>query len=95
MGERSKRLDELFEIVKITDKDDNDRTDGRYPLRIGRRCRLHIYGCGASMMIEYVPREKETYGGRLHTSIVQELEASGGIHKITTNNSVYYFKELA
>ena len=87
-------MEDLFEIVRITDKDGIDRTDGRYPLRIGRRCKLHIYGCDIPALFEYVPRENEDYHGVLRTSRVEEVEVSEGIHKITTMNSIYYLKEL-
>jgi hypothetical protein len=87
-------MEGLFEIIRITDRNGNDRTDGRYPLRIGRRCKLHLYGCDVPAMIEYVPRENEEYDGTLRTSTVEDLEAANGIHKITTRNSIYYLKEL-
>jgi len=84
----------LFEITKITDKNGVDRTDGRYPLRLKRRCRLYILGCDAPLLAEYAPRDDENYGGTLRTSLVEQLEAFQGVWKITTLNSVYYFKEL-
>lgn len=84
----------LFEIVKITHKDGTDRIDGIYPIRIGRRGILHLNGCGQVAYLEYVPRDNEDYSGVLRTSIVEDLEASNGIHKITTMNSIYYLKEL-
>lgn len=87
-------MSNLFEIIKITDRNDNDRLDGRYPLRIGRRCRPQFYGCGYPVAIEYIPRDGEDYYGTLHTSKAEEIEASNGIHKVTTKNSIYYFKEL-
>jgi hypothetical protein len=79
----------IFEIIKITDKDGNDRTDGRYPARKEQKGRLHLYGCGTAAFFEY-----EDGHGILSTSIVQDLEAANGIHKVTTLNSIYYFKEL-
>lgn len=87
-------MNNLFEITKITDKNDINRNDGRYPLRIGRRCKLHIYGVDNVMLIEYVPRENEDYSGVLRTSLVESLDESNGDYKVTTMNSIYYFKEL-
>lgn len=87
-------MNKLFEIIKITHKDGIDRTDGRYPMRIGRRCKLHIYGCDTPALLEYIPRENEDYQGVLRTSCVESIEAVNGIYTITTMNSVYYLKEL-
>jgi hypothetical protein len=84
-----------FEIVKITDKKGNDRLDGRYPLRSGRRCKPLLYGCNNVCFLEYYPREGEDYFGTLRTSLVEEIESKNGELKITTLNSIYYLKELA
>jgi hypothetical protein len=79
----------LFEIVRITDKLGNDRTDGRYPARIGQKGELYLFGCDRAACFEY-----EDGHGTLVTSLVENIEAANGIHKVTTLNSVYYFKEL-
>lgn len=84
----------LFEIAKITHKDGTDRIDGRYPIRIGRRCRLHLNGCGYVAHLEYIPKHGEDYSGMLRTSVVEDIEATVGVHKITTMNSIYYLQEL-
>jgi hypothetical protein len=84
----------LHTIKRITDLADNDRLDGRYPIRIGRRCKLILNGCGYPMLLEYHPRENEDYKGYLRTSIVEDIEAVNGITKIITQTSIYYFEEL-
>ena len=84
----------LHTIKKITDLEGNDRLDGRYPLRTGRRGRLILNGCGCPMIIEYHPRENEDYKGYLHTSSVEEIEAANYTTKVTTRNSIYYFEEV-
>jgi hypothetical protein len=84
----------LHTIKKITDLEGNDRLDGRYPLRIGRRGRLLLNGCGCSMAFEYYPRGNENYKGYLQTSTVTDLEAANYITKVTTRNSIYYFEEV-
>lgn len=83
----------LHTIKRITDLDGNDRLDGRYPIRIGRRGKLILNGCGYPMVVEYHPRENEDYKGYLRTSIVEDIEFEHGITKITTLNSIYYFEE--
>jgi hypothetical protein len=87
-------MNKLFEIIKITHKDGTDRTDGRYPIRIGRRCELYIFDIGFSASFVYIPRDGEDYHGLLRTSRVEKVEIFDDIHKITTMNSVYYLKEL-
>ena len=81
----------LFEIIGITDKENNKRLDGRYPLRINRRCKLHIVG--SKVTIEHVPRDGEDYRGLLNVSKMQQLEVVDGIYVIKTMNSIYYFKQ--
>jgi hypothetical protein len=83
----------LYTIKRITNLSGLNRLDGRYPLRIGRRCKLILNGCGYSMVIEYCPRENEDYKGYLRSSIVEDIEAANGMTKITTQNSIYYFEE--
>lgn len=83
--------DILYEIIKITDKNGKDRTDGRYPLRIGRRCKVHLKN---QAFLEYKPRLKESYNGTLRTSNIENYEGKDGILKITTMNSIYYLKKL-
>jgi hypothetical protein len=88
-----------FEIIRITELDDSDRLDGRYPSRIGRRGDIYLHGCGLPMLISYTPRDGEDYRGTLRTSLVQHIDISNEtlsneIYKITTLNSIYYLRRL-
>ena len=81
-------------IEKITDLNGNPRTDGRYPLRVGRRFRFCFEPqIGSCMRLEYCPRDGEDYSGHLKTSTVQtsQLTITGG-EVVTTKNTVYYLE---
>jgi hypothetical protein len=88
-------------IKRITDKNDIDRTDGRYPLRIGRRFKFYeLPYAGNVMYLEYQPRDGENYSGCLRTSLVEDVFASMPIDNeykpyvtVQTKNSIYYFEE--
>lgn len=88
-------INHLYEIDKITDTEGNDRLDGRYPLRIGRRFEFfRPIVRGVPMILEYNPRDGEDYCGTLRTSTVQDIQIDNDDHsyKITTINTIYYFK---
>lgn len=90
-----KETPKIYLITKITDLEGNDRVDGRYPLRIGRRC---AFGLGEPspnmiMAICYRPRQSDDYAGTLHTSVVQKIQRIENGIIVTTKNSVYHFKE--
>lgn len=90
-----KEAPKIYIIKKITDLNENDRTDGRYPLRIGRR---FAFGLGEPspnmiMAICYRPRQSDDYSGTLHTSIVQKVQRTETQMIVTTKNSIYYFEE--
>lgn len=86
----------MYIITKITDLMGNNRVDGRYPLRIGRK---FAFGLGkpslfCQMAICYRPRQEDTYQGTLYTSTVGKIEDKGNMMIVTTQNSVYYFQEI-
>jgi len=87
----------LYTITRITDTNGNDRLDGRYPIRIGRRGKLILNGIGYMMIFDYRARENEDYQGYLKTSIVinQEIVSENGVNtiKVTTLNSIYYLQQ--
>lgn len=90
-----KEAPKIYIITKITYHNGNDRVDGRYPLRIGRRC---AFGLGEPspnmiMAICYRPRQNDNYTGTLHTSIVQKIQRIEHRIIVTTKNSVYHFEE--
>ena len=91
-----------FKIVKITDKDDIDRTDGRYPTRIGRKAHIHFLEYGYGMVLKYSPDwngdYKEPYEGFFQTSpvfTIDKTEKNGKEnYAIRTKNSIYYLEEV-
>lgn len=86
--------DTYYKIIKITDEIGNQRTDGRYPLRIGRRFKFLLTPeIGVCMLLDYKPRENEDYFGVLKTSSVQGICYQGNTVIINTYNSVYYFEK--
>lgn len=84
----------MFKIVKITDKQGNDRTDGRYPLRIGRKCNIDFENLYISlpMSIEYAPDAGEDYRGILHTSNLIDYGYINNQFVAKTLNSIYYLE---
>ena len=80
----------IYEIVKITDRDGNDRTDGRYPLRIGRKCKPCICGPKGPAFLQYLP----PIDGTVKASRIESLENNNKYLTITTRNSVYHLKEV-
>lgn len=90
-----KEAPRIYIITKITDLNGNDRTDGRYPLRIGRR---FAFGLGEPslnmvMAICYRPRRNDNYAGTLRTSEVKKIQHTEKGMIVTTQNSIYYFEE--
>lgn len=84
-----------YKIARITDKDGNDRTDGRYPKRIGRICNKPFARIGLRMEIEYIAEPDGTqYHKFLYTSNVIQVIEQGGNLTVTTKNSVYYFEKI-
>lgn len=69
-------------IIKITDLDGNDRTDGQ---RIGTVCKIAFLEIDRCMLLDYISRP-----GVLRTSTVTKIERN----KITTLNSIYYFEDV-
>ena len=91
-----------FKIVKITDKKGNDRKDGRYPLRIGRKAHIYFLEYGRPMVLEYSPDWngdiREPYKGYYETSAVffidKTTENEKEYYVIGTKNSFYYLEEI-
>lgn len=90
-----KESPKIYIIKKITDHNGNDKVEGRYPLRIGRRL---AFGLGEPspnmiMAICYRPCKNDDYSGTLHTSIVQKVQRIEHGMIVTTKNSIYHFEE--
>lgn len=84
-----------YKIARITNLYENDRKDGRYPQRIGRRFKfLFEPEPDNVMMLTYCPRNREDYEGVLRTSRVKYIQTSlFGDLTIGTKNSIYYFEK--
>ena len=69
------------------------RTDGRYPLRIGSEAKFCSNPCiGECMYLVYIKDNQGNYkGGRLRTSMVQNIERKEHQIVVSTLNSIYYF----
>lgn len=71
------------------------RTDGRYPLRKGSIVKNIFAKAGFCMICEYV---KDAQGkpkeGFLRTSKVSSVKLHDGVLTVTTQNSIYIFKEM-
>ena len=81
----------MYVIKAIRDKNGRDRTDGRYPLRIGRRCLIRA-AIGEQAGIQYCPREEEEYKGILFTSKVDDIVIQEDAIIVCTMNSIYMFQ---
>ncbi len=85
----------IYKIVKITHPNGEDRLDGRYPLRIGRKFRFYMnqVEIGNYAVLEYTPDYDDKYIGYLTTSMVRELRLDdNGNGVLITRNSLYYFE---
>lgn len=84
-----------YKVKSITDLDGNPRTDGRYPLRIGRVCEfLNAVTVGQCLYIKWILNSDGLpYGGWIRTSLVCDwsMSASGCV-VVTTCNSIYTFE---
>ena len=85
----------MYKIIKITDKEGNERTDGRYPLRKGcvvEICNLNIRH---SMILAYAKdNEGNTKSGYLQTSLVDNYKEHNNRFIVYTMNSVYYLQNV-
>lgn len=85
----------MYRIEKITDVDDNERIDGRYPLRKCCIINLIHLAIGDVMRLEYVKdNQGNDKSGYLHTSTVEDYEEYDNRTTVYTINSVYYLKKL-
>lgn len=86
-----------YRIIEITGNDGYPRTDGRYPLRIGRICSQPKPTKGSPLFVEYLrERDGSDYFGWLRTSKVIDFEISDTKDKIVvqTKNSRYVFEKV-
>ena len=90
-----KEVETTYRITKITDREGKDRTDGRYPLRIGRLCTKPYIKIGFPMWMLYLENaDGSDYSGKVYATspIVEETEIEDSL-TVTTKNSIYYFKK--
>lgn len=74
------------------------RTDGRYPLRIGRTVKIDLQNLveGTPLILSYVKDEKgNDYSGYyLRCSMIQSIHiVSENLFTVETNNSIYEFEK--
>lgn len=88
---------DFYKIIDITDQNGYTRTDGRYPLRIGRICIKPIPIIGYPLVINYVKnRDGSDYHYSSFTSrcVSYEVKDRENIIIIHTNNSKYIFEKI-
>ncbi len=87
---------ERYKIIGIYHKDGTPRTDGRYPLRIGRICEEPKAHFGLPMTINYIAKADGTdYSGySLRTSPVTDIGKKENRIQIETLNSIYEFERV-
>lgn len=88
---------DFYKIVDITDKNGYTRTDGRYPLRIGRICIKPIPIIGCPLVINYVKNRdgSDYHYSRLTSRCVSyEVKDYENIIIVYTNNSKYVFEKV-
>ena len=86
-----------YRIIRITDLDGNDRTDGRYPLRIGRICKKPKAVNGGHMILEYLRnRDGSDYSNKiLYESVVSNVcSYDNGNIVVYTTDSIYTFEKV-
>lgn len=87
----------IYKIKSIKHVGNNQpRTDGRYPKRIGRTCLEPNPVIGQSMCIDYMTDEhgNDYIDYHLRVSNVQDVSRQGNSITITTLNSIYEFEKM-
>lgn len=86
----------ICRITQITDKNGLDRTDGRYPLRVGECIKFtHWPEIGRCMLLNYVKWPTlDPYRGVLRTSVVERIESDSSKLIVQTHNSIYTFERM-
>ena len=85
----------MLRIKSITGKDGNERTDGRYPLRIGCTGKMYFLELGNVMIFEYTKdNQGNEKSGYLRSSIVEDYQLFENGVTVYTMNSVYYFERI-
>ena len=84
-----------YKVISITDRGGKPRTDGRYPLRIGRICGKPYTRLGEPMEITWVSQsDGMPYVGEFRTSFVISVMEVNGTLTVTTRNSIYTFARV-
>lgn len=70
-----------------------DRSDGRYPLRVGRICELGKVDMGLPLIIRWIEDQNgNDYSGTLSCSRVKGLSLEENIFTVETINTIYRFE---
>ena len=90
-----KEIEDTYRIIKITDKEGNDKSDGRYPIRIGRLCKKPLKDDLDRLFIYYLENaDGSDYSGKvLRTSRIENISEIEDQMIVETINSIYYFKK--
>lgn len=85
-----------YRITMITDKNGTPRTDGRYPMRIGRICKNPIPFLNYPPCIEYLENsDGSDYSERyLRISSVERVSEHDNVIEVETKNSIYRFERV-
>ena len=96
----------MYKLISIQhngNKDEKykDRTDGRYPLRVGRICELEQCDMGLPLIIRWITDQNgNDYTGTLRCSRVMGLSQETNIFTgeyiftVETLNTIYEFKSI-
>ena len=90
-----KEEDTTYRIERITDRDGNDRTEDKYPQRIGRLCKKPQASIGYCARVFYLENaDGSDYSGKmLLTTPVSDIKEDEDTLTLTTKRSVYYFRK--
>ena len=89
-------MDRTYKILSILHRPSREeRLDGRYPLRIGRVCRIGQIEVGKAMFLDYLYDADGTpYNGTLRTSKVLKFTKEENHLLVETRNSIYVLEVM-
>ena len=91
-----KNMGDAYRITKITDKEGNDKTEGRYPLRIGRMLREPtVTPRGTAFLYFLENADGSDYAGKYkETSSIMSVKKNGDELILETYQTIYYMKKV-
>lgn len=90
-----KDAETTYRIERITDMDGRDKTEGRYPLRIGRLCTKPLISIGFPARIVYLENaDGSDYSGKMYlTTPVSTAKETDNELTVVTEESIYHFRK--